>query len=259
MENKFFPQNISQSCIFILFFILVAGGFSLLFAKMIADDKLLLHIYFSIGSAILILLAHWKNRFSKEKIKYNYRIAKPCILIPLLFVLIIFHFGVLFPVFRGLIIGEYTPYSMASLDNIIGYAILAPVFEEIIFRNIVLRGLLTKYSGQKSIAISAILFALVHIDVSNIYWGQVITALSLGLFTGWLFYKTGRIGLCIIVHSFSNLMVITSVSLENYLRTNFPQDFFPISIYWLMIVFATILVAYLLLYTNKKITFLNKT
>jgi membrane protease YdiL (CAAX protease family) len=258
MKNKFFPGNISQSCIFILFFILVAGSFSWLLAKIIGNDQLLLHIYFSTGSAIIILLAHWKNRSSKERIKYDFRIVKPLILIPLLFVPVIYHLT-LFPVFRGLIIDEYTPNSMASLDKIIGFVILAPVYEEIIFRNIVLRGLLTRYSGHKSIAISAVLFALFHIDVVNIYWGKIITALLLGLFLGWLFYKTGRIGLCILLHSFSNLIVIASFSLKNYLQTNFPPDFFPMNVYWLMIIFSTILIVYLLLYINKKIIFLNKT
>ncbi len=252
MQNKFFPRTVFQSCIFTLVYILVAGAFSLILANAVCNNKILMHIYFAIGSAIVILLAHWKNRSLKEQIKYDFRMASPSFLILLLIVPIIFHLT-LFPVFRGLIIDEYTPYSMTSLDYIIGFVILAPVFEEIIFRNIVLRGLLTRYSGHKSIAISSVLFALVHIDIANIYWGKIITALLLGLFLGWLFYKTGRIGLCILLHSSSNLMVIASFSLKNYFHTIIPNDFFSISIYSLMMLFATISIVYLLLYINKKL------
>lgn len=49
-----------------------------------------------------------------------------------------------------------------ELATILGSLILAPVFEEIIFRGILLRGLLPRYSSMLSIVLSSLLFALIH-------------------------------------------------------------------------------------------------
>jgi uncharacterized protein len=253
MKNKFFPGNVFQCCIFILVYMLFAGFLSLLLAKTTGNSNLLLHIYFSAGSAIIILLTHWRNSSSGERIKYDFRIVKGSLLMMLFFVTVVFHLGIIFPVFRGLLPVESTSGPLTSIDNLIGYVILTPVFEEIIFRNIVLKGLLIKYSVNKSIIISSLLFALVHTDIAHIYWGKIVTALFLGLFLGWLFYKTGRIGLCIVVHSFSNLIAIATYSLNNYIHTNFSYKFFPISAYWLTPILATIFILLILRRIKKKI------
>ncbi|MEN0052920.1 MAG: type II CAAX endopeptidase family protein [Mucilaginibacter sp.] len=83
-----------------------------------------------------------------------------------------------------------------SVANI---AIAAPVLEEILFRGMVLKGLLKNYAPLKAILISAIFFSLIHLNP----W-QAFPAFFGGLFLGWVFYKTRSIIPGMIIHATIN-------------------------------------------------------
>ena len=76
--------------------------------------------------------------------------------------------------------------------------ILAPVFEEYLFRGFIVDGLLKKYSASKSIIIPALIFAILHPGFIYSFLG--------GLFWGWIYYRSKNIILCIATHSFANLL-----------------------------------------------------
>ena len=78
--------------------------------------------------------------------------------------------------------------------------IAAPILEELIFRGIILDGLLKKYSPIDSILISSFLFGLVHLNP----W-QFVTGLIIGIFSGWVYYRTKNLLLSIIIHASANL------------------------------------------------------
>jgi uncharacterized protein len=78
--------------------------------------------------------------------------------------------------------------------------IAAPILEELIFRGIILDGLLKRYSPIKSILISSLLFGLVHLNP----W-QFLTGLIIGVFSGWIYYRTRSLSLSIIIHASANL------------------------------------------------------
>lgn len=78
-------------------------------------------------------------------------------------------------------------------------SIVAPVTEELLFRRVILTGLLHNYTPRKAIVMSAFLFALFHMNP----W-QGIGAFMLGIFMGWIFYKTKNIWLCIFMHWANN-------------------------------------------------------
>jgi membrane protease YdiL (CAAX protease family) len=78
--------------------------------------------------------------------------------------------------------------------------IAAPIIEEMVFRGIILDGLLSRYSPFKSILLSSILFGIVHLNP----W-QFVIALIIGAFSGWIFYKTKNLTLSIIIHATVNL------------------------------------------------------
>ncbi|MFV0483501.1 MAG: lysostaphin resistance A-like protein [Bacteroidales bacterium] len=86
-------------------------------------------------------------------------------------------------------------------------AIFAPVVEELIFRGVIMRGLLRKYSPFFAIVFSALLFAAYHLNP----W-QFSVALYLGLFLGWLRYKTRNIWLPIAAHALNNFIVLVGSS-----------------------------------------------
>jgi membrane protease YdiL (CAAX protease family) len=83
--------------------------------------------------------------------------------------------------------------------SIINIIIAAPVLEEILWRGIVLKGLLKNYSPLKAILISAIFFSLMHLNP----W-QAFPAFFGGLFLGWVFFKTQSVISGMIIHATIN-------------------------------------------------------
>ena len=77
--------------------------------------------------------------------------------------------------------------------------VVAPLIEEMMFRGIILRGLLCHYPPGTAIALSALIFAMYHL---NIY--QMPVALTVGVFSGWLYYKTRSLWPSILLHVFFN-------------------------------------------------------
>lgn len=89
-----------------------------------------------------------------------------------------------------------------SLFNVIFFTIIVvPIAEEILFRGFILRGFLSRYTGAKSIIVSAILFGIIHI----IPW-QIPGAIIWGFFFAWMFVRTRSLLPCIIGHTVANAM-----------------------------------------------------
>lgn len=79
-------------------------------------------------------------------------------------------------------------------------AVIAPVTEEVVFRGAILRELLKRFSKPwVAIAISALLFALIHINPA-----QMPYAFVAGLLMGWMYWKTGSILPGIVFHVVTN-------------------------------------------------------
>lgn len=83
----------------------------------------------------------------------------------------------------------------------INVCVLAPIWEEIFFRGILLRRFTLKWSPQKSIIISSILFGLIHVNPLNVFF-----AFFIGCLLGYVYLKTKSIIVPILVHSFSNFL-----------------------------------------------------
>ena len=100
-----------------------------------------------------------------------------------------------------------------SLSTFVMLCIAAPILEELIFRGIILQGFLKNYSPQKAIIWASILFGLVHLNP----W-QFIPAVVLGLFIGWVYWKTGSLLPCIFIHFVANTTSYVSsffIDIEN--------------------------------------------
>ena len=77
---------------------------------------------------------------------------------------------------------------------IINTVLVAPVFEELVFRTVILKGLLKRYNVLKAIILSSLLFGIYHGNLS-----QGISALTIGIKLGFLYYRTESLILCVIV------------------------------------------------------------
>ncbi len=90
----------------------------------------------------------------------------------------------------------------ANIDPIfmfLGVVLIGPICEEIVFRGIILEGLLKNYSTQKAIVFSAAIFGLIHFIPI-----QVINAFFMGIVLGWIYLKTRSLWVCIALHVLNN-------------------------------------------------------
>lgn len=92
--------------------------------------------------------------------------------------------------------------------GILSISVLAPLSEEIICRGIIMT-ILLKMLGKPwpAIIVSALLFGIIHLNPV-----QTVSATIIGIVLGWLYYCTGSLIPCILVH-FVNNSIATALSL----------------------------------------------
>jgi CAAX protease family protein len=81
--------------------------------------------------------------------------------------------------------------------------VIAPVTEELLFRGLILRGLLKRYSTVTAVVVTAVLFGASHFDI----W-QASSALLGGLLLGWLAVEAQSLRPCLFGHAFWNFLVL---------------------------------------------------
>jgi len=84
-------------------------------------------------------------------------------------------------------------------SSIILLVIVAPLTEELLFRGLILRGFLSRYTVGKAVLASAILFGLLHLNP----W-QFLGAVILGVLFAWWFVQTGSLLPCLFGHALHN-------------------------------------------------------
>jgi hypothetical protein len=99
-------------------------------------------------------------------------------------------------------------------SSIIAVVIVAPVMEELIFRGLILNGLLSQYSIKKSVLVSAIFFMLFHL---NPY--QFAGAFIFGILSAYIFLATRSLLPCILCHALFNSLPFF---IKNILKVEIP-------------------------------------
>ncbi|GAA5101968.1 type II CAAX endopeptidase family protein [Chryseobacterium ginsengisoli] len=141
----------------------------------------------------------------------------------------------------GPFFGKYYDFFTQLMDKltddpivmIIMAVICAPIFEEIIFRGIIQKGLMNKdVEPWKAIVFSSIIFGLVHANP----W-QFVGAVLLGCVLGLIYYKTKSLLLPMLLHGFNNLC---STLLITYTKTESFADAFKVS-EWIILAIGIVL------------------
>jgi len=114
-------------------------------------------------------------------------------------------------------------------DMILSTCIFAPLMEEFLCRGMMLRGMLPRMAPWKAIAWSAFLFAFMHLNP----W-QSIPAFLIGLFLGWIYWRTHCLWATIFLHFFNNAIstVISRVFPDLPIDAGW-KDILPSNVYWL--------------------------
>ena len=86
--------------------------------------------------------------------------------------------------------------------------VLAPLFEETLFRGVVLPVLGLRWGALPGLLVSALTFALAHLSL-----GELAPLLVLGLGLGWLRLRSGRLAPCVLMHALWNGLTFTNLLL----------------------------------------------
>lgn len=143
--------------------------------------------------------------------------------VPLAFVLQIV-IGLISTLVAFLVLGEEAPFqeigeivlaSDAAFDMVaLGFlaVVLAPLLEEVLFRGVLLRGLLRRFGVVASIVISALAFSLTHIEALDIDQVPVVVDTFLwGVVLAWFTLRSGNLSVAILLHASSNLLAVVAL------------------------------------------------
>jgi uncharacterized protein len=217
MNNKELYPNIKQS-IWLLILLLalqmilgvIVGVIADISQCTVSNDPIVIAVLSVISFGLIIPFAHKKtNQHWAETLQlfpFSISILCPLVLCLIGFVVVASEADNLLRYFCPA--PEWLYSLMADIitsgfSSILSLGVVAPLSEEILFRGIILKGLLSRYSPTKAILISAILFSLFHL---NPY--QFFAAFVMGLFWGYLYFRMKSILPCILAHSISNLLVV---------------------------------------------------
>ncbi|MCY6371841.1 CPBP family intramembrane glutamic endopeptidase [Clostridium ganghwense] len=81
--------------------------------------------------------------------------------------------------------------------------IVAPIYEELLFRKIFLGGMSKRYKKVTALVLSSLIFGAMHLNIP-----QFVNAFFLGLILGVIYLKTESLTLCMIAHGFNNLIAL---------------------------------------------------
>jgi hypothetical protein len=97
--------------------------------------------------------------------------------------------------------------SSLTMVSLLEYVILAPLFEELVFRGLLFAILRRKFRFLPAALISAAIFGLAHgygvVGLISVCWSGVLWA--------WIYEKTGSLGPGILAHAINNLLVCLAV------------------------------------------------
>ena len=105
-----------------------------------------------------------------------------------------------------LVLGSRDSIALALL--LITTVLLAPLFEEVVFRGVLLPVLAKEFGNWSGVLISALIFALAHLSV-----GELPPLFVLGIGLGLLRLTSARLFPCILMHSLWNGITFTSLLL----------------------------------------------
>lgn len=97
-----------------------------------------------------------------------------------------------------------------NLFTFISVVILAPIFEELIFRGTILQ-VLSKYNKVFAIFVTSLLFGLLHLNMT-----QAIPAFFMSLILCYMCLKTDSLLVTILAHAGNNLLALMSVYSDNF-------------------------------------------
>ncbi len=154
-----------------------------------------------------------------------------------------------FPVQEGLPLVNPTTFPLYLLAILL-MAVIPAICEELLFRGVILQGLRSRFGDWASIALSALMFALMHGNLQ-----QFVYPFILGGIMGWLVLRTGSLVSSMLVHFINNFLVVTFAFIQNL--TGFSLAL-PNTWWFYLIAFGLLFVTFGVLWLIEKFYFKRK-
>ncbi len=217
-------QSVGIVCIVIVF-LLGCAPLVLLAPKV--GNEVANFLYYVAAMGLSFAAVHSLRRRKLGTSTYNFRIDSWKLVFPLMLGSIALLLGVIGPL-TSLIpmpddVGEalHSAFKQTGPATFAYFVIAAPVLEELIFRGIMLDGLLKRYRPFTAILVSSLAFGFVHLNP----W-QFVTGVVIGMFMGWVYYRSRSVGACILIHMAANLTGYVMRLLLDFNSAAPTQDFF---------------------------------
>ncbi|MBC3541025.1 CPBP family intramembrane glutamic endopeptidase [Rufibacter sediminis] len=133
-----------------------------------------------------------------------------------------------------------------NVISFLAIAVAPALLEEMLCRGIILKGLLERYSVPKAIIWSAVLFGAMHLNP----W-QGITGVVLGLFIGWVYYRTRSIYPGILIHFANNAISFFTWLAWGDTVTSL-EELMPPTAYYVLVAASLLLVGAGVWFLNKR-------
>jgi len=174
-----------------------------------SSDTWLMSVIF-LGSELLPLFVFWKMKYASLDFKFAYDFGDLFSPTKLYLWAAVGSIGVLlfnlvtseyvYPFDWDLDTGEFIGGISSNPIGVLCVCLFGPILEEVVFRGAILRRLLEKpWRPWVAILVSAIFFSVAHGNLT-----QGVTALVLGCFMGWVYYRTRNLWPCILIHVLNN-------------------------------------------------------
>lgn len=140
--------------------------------------------------------------------------------------------------------------SQTGIFTFLLLVIAAPILEELLFRGIILDGLLCRYSPLFSIILSSLLFGLSHLNPWSFINGFII-----GSFSGWVYFKTRSVLPSVIIHASANLcgfVIRYFIDINSLMNDSLDKIFGGTSNLILSVVLSIIIATLCILFLNKE-------
>jgi len=231
-----FPKTILQF-LFVLFISIACC--TPLIPIMMTNKKsqdLLMVIFFIWFLSVFIGIVHFINYKRKIKITYKIKPLNLPFLFYTIFIVWFAHIIIVRPII--FIFHSESIHSFPNMYYVLSSLVIAPILEEIVFRNILLNSLLNRYKRNKAIIVSSLIFGIFHGTPI-----LIINGILLGLFLGVIYSSEKNIAHTIILHFFANFFGLLS---QYYIIKFHNSSFFYVGIA------INVLVSFFLLYYMHK-------
>jgi membrane protease YdiL (CAAX protease family) len=213
-DNSFYPttrQAINLALIFLMYSVLTSIPAAIVKSeKVLGKETESILTWVGYVAAVLLTIYTGINRMRRndsQPFQWNFnKFPVVPMLISIAMVLTIGFFtdpfGVLLPM-PDFVKKMFADTMQHDILSILIVVLVGPLLEEILFRGIILQGLLKNYPPQNAIIISGLIFACIHLNP----W-QAIPVFFGGYLMGWMYYKTKSIIPGMILHITNNLFAV---------------------------------------------------